>query len=69
MSTFILCSYNKDLDLNNKNDFKLYENTCARLKEADRFNGSLEKASKFLKLFKKHISDCRLKGLLKIAVE
>ena len=69
MSTFILCPYDKDLDLNDKNDFKLYENACAGLKEADRFDGSLEKAGTFLKLFGKHISDCRLKGLLEIAVE
>jgi len=69
ISTFILCPYDKDLDLNDKNDFKLYESACARLKEADRFDGSLEKAGTFLKLFGKHISDCRLKRLLEIAVE
>ena len=69
MATIILCLYDKDLDLNDKNDLKLYETVWNGLKEKDRFNGSIEKAGEFLKLFGKYYLDCRLKSLLNIAVE
>ena len=69
MATIILCSLDKDLDLNDKNDLKSHETAFNGLKEKDRFDGSIEKAGKFLKLFGKHLSDCRLKSLLNIAVE
>ena len=32
MSTFVLCPHDKDLDLNDKNDFKSHENACTGLK-------------------------------------
>ena len=69
MSHFVFCPYDKDLCLTNRNDLKLHETASAGLKENDTFDRSLDKASNFLKLFGDHISDCRLKVLLEIAVE
>ena len=55
--------------MTDRNDLKLHETARADLKDNARFDGNLEDANKFLKLFGKHVSDCRLKVLLEIAVE
>ena len=43
----MLYPYDKDIDLNDKNDLKLHEKACSGLKDNDRIDGSLDKASKF----------------------
>ena len=68
MSTFEIFPYDKDLDLTHMNDLKLCETARSGLKDGDRFDGYLDKANKFLKIFGKHVSYCRLKVLLEIAV-
>ena len=69
MSTFELYVYDKNLDLTDSNDQEFHETASARLKDNGRFDGSLDKANKFLNLFGKNILDCRLKVLLEIVVE
>ena len=59
IAIFVTWPYDKDLDLKDRNELKLHETYSTGLKGNDRFNGSLDKANKFLKLFGKHISDCR----------
>ena len=69
MTTIMLFPQDKDLDLNDKSDLKLHETVCNWLKAKDKFDGSIEKAGKFLNLFGKYLSDCRLKSFLNILVE
>ena len=58
--TFITSPYNKLLDLNNKEDRKLFNNACKCLEKEDRFDQKLEKLLKFLKLIGKELKNYRL---------
>ena len=69
ISTLILFPYDKDLDLNVKNDLNPCETASAELKVNDVLDRSLDKDNKFLKLFDMHVYGFKLKVLLEIEVE
>jgi len=50
---FVLSPYDKTLDLSTWDGLKLYENTKVSLEKEDRFDGSKEKYSRFVKLMEK----------------
>ena len=61
--------YDCNLDLNDKEDRKLFNDVCARLDKEERLNGQLSNSSKFLKLVGKELEGYRLDDILHEAVE
>jgi hypothetical protein len=56
--------YDRLLDLNDKEDRKLFNNIYQSLEKEDRFDGKLENSLKFLKLIRKELEDYRLDEIL-----
>ena len=63
---FILNPYDGNLDLNNKDDRKLFRDGCNRLKEKDLFDGKKENYSNFIKLLEPELESVRVMECLKI---
>ena len=60
MSNFLLNPYDATLDLNNKEDRKLFQDACKGLKDKDLFGGERQKYSDFVKLMEKEFNTTRV---------
>ena len=69
MSTFLLNPYDATLNLNNKDDRKLFQDACKGLKEKDLYGGERDKYSDFVKLIEKHFNATRVMQALQIATK
>ena len=66
MTRFLLNPYDAPLDLNDKDDRKLYQEACKGLKDKDLFDGKRENYSNFIKLLEPDLTAFRLLDSLKI---
>ena len=69
MTTFLLNPYDAILNLNNKEDRKLFQDGCKGLKEKDLFGGERDKYSDFVKLIEKNFNSVRVMEALQIATK
>ena len=69
MSTFLLNPYDATLNLNNKEDRKLFQDACKGLKEKDHFEGGRAKYSDFVKLIEREFNTTRVMEALSISVQ
>ena len=68
-TTFYINPYDQELDLSKKEHQKLYLDGCEGIEKEERFDGSHEKYSSFLKLIGTKMEDIRVKTCLKVATE
>ena len=66
---FVLNPCDRTLDLNDKDDRKLFENACEGLDQTDRFDGKAANAPRFLKLIGNQSQEFRLLDAFKIGTE
>ena len=66
---FVTSPYDRPLGLNNKKDWRLFNNICNRLNKEDWFNRKLASILKYLKLIGKELRDYRLDNFLHIVIE
>ena len=64
--TFLLNPYDKELDISTKEGLQLYGIAKKGLEKEDRFDGTKEKYSKFVKLMGKAFKTYRMKNILKV---
>ena len=64
--TFLLNPYDKELDISTKEGLQLYGTAKKGLEKEDRFDGTKEKYSKFVKLMDKAYKTYRMKNILKV---
>ena len=69
MTRFLLNPYDAPLDLNDKDDRKLYQEACKVLKDKDLFDGKRDNYSNFIKLLEPDLTAFRLLDSLKINTE
>ena len=69
MSRFLLDPYDATLDLQNKENRKLFQDACRGLKEKDHFGGKRETYSDFMKLVEKAFVSTRVMEALLIPTQ
>ena len=69
VSAFLLNPYDGDLDLNDKEDRKLFKDGCVGLKEKDLFDGKKQNYTNFCKLLEPELESVRLMECMTIPTE
>ena len=67
MTTFLFNPYDATLNLSDKEDRKLYQDTCKGLTGEDRFDGKRESYPNFVKLIEQSLQDVRVMETLEIS--
>ena len=64
--SFILNPYNRTLDISTKEGLQLYINAKKGIEKEDRFDGTKDKYSKFVKLMGKAFKTYQMMGIFKL---